>query len=387
MIDSSATVDLGEGAADAGTLRVEVLKPRKRGRIVDLDPPSDGPEVTVMPLLSVNGRAVAWERSAAVVGLPAGPNLVEVMDDHVYESRTVEIRAAAESELFIGVDGMRGITRLLLGSRTYAESARIARLSPGVKAFGAALASTMLLPIAVGLPAGLVLPDSSVLGEALVYAAFAVGIASFFPWRRRFRRHPNGKPSRIQDVPPPEPIPSAGRARLLPPGSPPPAGSGLLVRFAPDTAAVQQLLVTVRTTGSTPGMVPYYSNGFEDWLAAPEITVDGEALPSRWGTWLIPLDPGLHTVRVRLPGFADPRHPATAPAGPPSEQTIRLQVAPGKVHTLDCRYNIVRLAAERLARDPSTESAWQHVLRSVNRLEEAERVASAPPLTITADDP
>lgn len=274
MTDSSAAIDLSGGAADAGTLRVEVLKPRKRQRL-DLDPPSDDPQLTVTPLLAVNGCAVPWEQTTAAVRVPAGPNLVEVMDDHVYESRTVNVRAGSETELFIGVDGMRGIARVLLGSRQYAASARAARFSPGAKAFGAAFAFTMLLAIAVGLLAGLALPGSSVLGQVLVYAAFAVGIASFFPFRRRFRRHPNGKPSRIQDAPPPEPVPSAGRARLLPPGSPPPTGSALLVRFAPDTAAVQQLLVTVQTSGSTSGMVPYYSNGFEDWLAAPDITVDG----------------------------------------------------------------------------------------------------------------
>jgi len=147
-------------------------------------------------------------------------------------------------------------------------------------------------------------------GRCWCTAAFGAGIVSFFPFRRRFCKYPNGKPTPVQDAPPPEPVPSAKRARLIPPGSTTPPGElALLLRFAPDTAAVQQLAVTVQTASTAPGLVPYYSNGFEDWLATPEVTVDSETLPARWGTWLVPLAPGPHTVRVRLPDPAAPMPP------------------------------------------------------------------------------
>lgn len=376
-------VDLAGDAGAAGFLRVEATDPRRRRRL-DLDPASDDPEVTVMPLLAVDGRAVPWADRVVAVRVPAGTHLVEVMDDHVYESRTVEVGPGAESRLWVGVDGMRGIARVLVGPRAYAGSARSHRLSPGPKAFLAALAIALAL-FAVAVPVILAVGDSSpAVTRTLGIAPFALGIAAFFVLRPRFRKGASGKTAE-EGAPPPEAVPFAGgarRASLLPSGVRPPAEPGLLLRFAPDTAAVQQLYVTIQAVGAAQGMQPFYSNGFEDWLAPPEVAVDGHPLPSRWGTWWVPLAPGPHTVGVRLPGFADPRRGA-APTGPVAQQAIEVQVGSGP-QTVDCRYNIVRMAADRVARDPDSASEWQRVLRSLERLDDAERVASAPPLSLTA---
>ncbi|GAB3998510.1 hypothetical protein GCM10029992_24530 [Glycomyces albus] len=146
-----------------------------------------------MPLLAVNGRAVPWEGRAVVVRVPAGANLVEVMDDHVYESRTVQVGTGAESPLWVGVDGMRGIARVLVGPREYAAAAKSHRFSPGPKAFLAALGITFAL-FAVAIPSILAIGDSSpAITRTLAIAPFVVGIAAFIVLRRRFRKGAGGR--------------------------------------------------------------------------------------------------------------------------------------------------------------------------------------------------
>src|SRR5690606_42079433 len=85
-------------------------------------------------------------------------------------------------------------------------------------------------------------------------------------------------------------------------------------------------------------------------------------------------------LRVRLPGFVD----GVQPAGPNATAELRLRVEAGQVRHVECRYNIVELAAARLRERPDRESEWQRVLREHRRLDRAVRRSRAPRLTLTA---
>src|SRR5690606_15464528 len=118
---AAETVDRTDGAANTGTLVLTACNVRRANpleRIGPFTPPKSAP---VLPLVAVDGRPVRLGAGLRVtVALAAGPHLVEVMDDHHYESRTVTVDDGGTARLWFGVGLLRSEPRLHLGSKEYA---------------------------------------------------------------------------------------------------------------------------------------------------------------------------------------------------------------------------------------------------------------------------
>ncbi len=380
------TIDHSGGAQTTGTLTLIARNPRRPYQLGKTSgtftPPTSTP---VHPLVSVDGRPVSLGFGLrARVTLAAGPHLVEVMDDHHYESRTITVDENATATLWFGVGLLRSEPRIHIGSQEYAAaSIKVDRRAEQV---GAAASTVAFI-------AGLVtllpwLTDIDAVPEHVpMMSVIAFAVAVFWPVRALARALLRLRRPVDIGAPEPEPVvPSADPAHevmLVPHGAPlPPAEAAVRLRFRAEPRALATIMIRDRIGGhARKRRMPYFSNSRVDWLAAPEITVNGQALPPRWGTWWIPVRPGPVRLRVRLPGFVDGKR-----RGPSATAELRLSVEAGQVRQVECRYNIVELAAARLRERPGAEAEWQRVLRGHRRLDKAVRRARAPRLALTALD-
>lgn len=377
---AARTVDHSGGARSVGTLALaahNVRRPNQLGTPGVFSAPTSAP---VPPLVSVDGRPVRLGGGLRVhVTVAAGPHLVEVMDDHHYESRTVTVGEGATARLWFGVGLLRSEPRIYLGSQEYAaESGKVDRraeqvgAAASVAAFVAGLA--FLLPWLTGLPG---VPE-----HIPILSVIALAVAVFWPVRALARALLRRRGPVDVGAPAPESVaPStdpAHQVMAVPRGAVlPPAEAAVCLRFRADPKALRTIKIRTRVGGGRKRTVPYFSNSRVDWLAAPEVTANGQALPARWSTWWIPVRPGPVRLRVRLPGFADS-------GGPRATAEIETTVEAGRVRHVDCRYNVVELATARLRERPGAEAEWQRVLREHRRLDRAVRRARAPRLALTA---
>lgn len=366
----------------SGTLEIDVYRPRRVWRDESLGGRNDAALQTVLPLVVVNGRAVDLGEGRTAIAVPAGRVLVEAMDDHRYTSRTVEIAEGGSVQLWVGTGQLRHNNRIMIGPKGYVAWATA---TPSIPKIRAGLVGILIATVLLVVLGPLALAVAPALTALVVPLAILGGVIPYRKLRRHFEHRSTADLDDPSTFPAPEvvaagsspdrPVCLVGSKMELPSTAP-----TVVLRFAPDPRALDQIAVMVAsTTGSAP-LRTYISNSFEDWLAAPEVSVNGTALPPRWGTLWIPVEPGRVSIDVRLPGFSDPRRRDSG-AVIPSEARIELDVSDGVQH-VDCLFNIVRLAADRLSAASGTESAWQQVLRKHNRLEIAERDATAPPLRL-----
>jgi hypothetical protein len=376
---SAPTVDLTDGTAAVGTLVLAADKVRKTDAVANVNDMAHPPRA-VFPLVRVNGRPVRLGRGVVTVRVPAGGTLVEVMDDHHYESRAITVEDGATEELWIGIGLLRSEPRIYLGSRGYAN--RSTQVDRGPERIGAGAAAAVgIAGLALLLPrldAVEALPEHA---PFLVVVALAVG--AFWPARGIARIVAARRGPVDVGAPDPEPVaPSADpdhAVRLVPRGAIlPGAGSAVCLHFGPDPKALSEIAIRYRV-GRSKRKRPYFANSPVDWLAAPQITVNGHALPDRWGTWWIPVRPGTVRLRVRLPGFTGD---AGELPGLNAAADLDTTVEAGEVRHIECSYNTVELAAARTAAAPGIESEWQRVLREHGRLDRAVRRARAPRLAL-----
>ncbi|HEU5127818.1 MAG TPA: hypothetical protein VFU12_07510 [Glycomyces sp.] len=378
------TVDRTGGAERTGTLVLAACNVRRANALERTGPFTPPKSAPVLPLVAVDGRPVRLGAGMRVaVALAAGPHLVEVMDDHHYESRTVTVDEGGTARLWFGVGLLRSEPRLHLGSKEYA--ARSAHVDRRAEQIGAVVS---LLVCVAGM--ALLYPrldaHPAVPEHVPFLTVIALAVAAFWPVRALARALLRRRgPARI-GAPDPQPVaPSADPAHevmTVPRGAAmPPAAAAVRLSFRAEPKALKTIRIRTSVGGTgRKRTVPYFSNSPVDRLAAPEITVNGHSLPPRWATWWIPVRPGQVLLRVRLPGFIDDgRHPA-----PSATAELRLHVEAGQARHVECRYNIVELATARLRERPDRESEWQRVLREHRRLDRAVRRSRAPRLTLTA---
>lgn len=380
---AAETVDRTDGAANTGTLVLTACNVRRANpleRIGPFTPPKSAP---VLPLVAVDGRPVRLGAGLRVtVALAAGPHLVEVMDDHHYESRTVTVDDGGTARLWFGVGLLRSEPRLHLGSKEYAaRSTAVDRRAEQIGAVTSLLVGvaglTLLYPRLDAHPA---VPE-----HVPFLSVIALAVAAFWPVRALARALLRRRGPADIDAPDPQPVaPSTDPAHevmTVPRGAPtPPATAAVRLSFRAEPKALKTIRIRTSVGGTgRKRTVPYFSNSPVDRLAPPEVTLNGQTLPPRWATWWIPVRPGQVQLRVRLPGFVD----GVQPAGPNATAELRLRVEAGQVRHVECRYNIVELAAARLRERPDRESEWQRVLREHQRLDRAVRRSRAPRLTLT----
>lgn len=366
------------GDTASGTLEILVPEPHTSLR-TNLEPgwvenpvkPSDW-QKTVMPLVAVDGEAVPLGRGRAQMSLPPGEHLVEVMDDHHYDSRIVHVSQGKTSQLWIGSFSDERSKTLLMGDQKYAELARGAMFPPSAKVGGVLCLGALLSAIA-GILLALIIADQLGYGDRnwpVLLGLPAIGVVAplhdpllrYFEkssYRRMFQQAKDIETEVIG----PSVLPGHD-VKLVPPGaSLPSATAAISLRIQPNWEALHLISFWAHGMHDRRHQILFYSNSDVDWLITPEVSVNGHPLPERWGNLFIPVRPGPNRVQVTLRGFRDPSTGESYEFTSPITERVEVDVPDGSTESIDCEYNPVALVRERLELYPHTEPYWYQVMR------------------------